>query len=74
MALRIKQEHIGKSISVGGTFMTLSAELSQREIMFVKNMVNSMFVEEYDEAIEKAKKEVEAYVTSKSWFKRKKNA
>lgn len=60
--LKIKKEHLNKRIGKGSDVYVLSEDLTQKQLMFIKNMVSDAFVEEYDEAKEKAEKEVDAYV------------
>jgi hypothetical protein len=62
--LRIKKIHIGKNIIKGSTSIILSENLTQKELLFIKNMVCSDFIEEYDELAE-SKKQVESYVKTK---------
>lgn len=44
--LRIKKEHLGKVILRGQSKFILSEDLTQQEILYVKNMISSEFVEE----------------------------
>lgn len=63
--LRIKSTHIGKNIIKGSTSIILTDSLSQKEMLYVKNMICSDFIEEYDELAE-SKKQVESYVKTKT--------
>jgi predicted metal-binding transcription factor (methanogenesis marker protein 9) len=65
MAFRIKKEHLGKRIVKGNETFILNENLSDNEILYVKNMLSSEFVEQYDVKQEKAKIEVDAYVDKK---------
>ena len=44
--LRVKKEHLGKRISKGNDTITLTDELSQRELLFICNMVSDSFIED----------------------------
>lgn len=69
--LRIKKIHIGKNIIKGSTSFILNESLTQKEMLYIKNMISSDFIEEYDELAE-SRKEVEEYVKEPSKTKTKK--
>jgi hypothetical protein len=60
--LRIKKEHLNKRIGKTNRIYVLSADLSQKELEFVRDHISIAFVEEYDEELERAMAEVEAYM------------
>ena len=81
MELKIKDKYIGNKVTKGFTEITLSNELSQRELLHIKNMISSEYIEEVKvdvkpkvepiekiepvEKIETAVKEVAAYSKKK---------
>ena len=72
--LRLKKEHIGKVITKGNDRITLTEEMSQKQLLYVKNMISAEFVEDVSEEKHVAEKEVEAYVSAKQKTKRNKDA
>lgn len=67
MELKIKDKYIGNKVTKGFTEITLSKELTQRELLHIKNMISSEYIEEVEpvEKIETAIKEVAAYSKKK---------
>lgn len=63
--LRLKKEHAGKIIAKGNETLTLSDDMSQKQLLYVKNMISAGFVEDVSEEKHVAEKEVEAYVSAK---------
>jgi hypothetical protein len=74
--LRIKKEHIGKRLVKGNEFIELTNNLTDKQILYVKNMISADYVEEVIEkntvevkepetSLEKAEREVKSY-TKKS--------
>lgn len=55
--LKIKKEHIGKRIVRGNETIELTADLSQRQLLSIKNLISVDYVEEHIEEIEAPKKE-----------------
>lgn len=72
--LRIRKEHIGKRVGNGNTLYILTEDLTQKQLLYIKNMVADAFVEEFDEVKEKAEKEVIDYVDNSTKKKSKKDA
>lgn len=67
MELKVKDKYIGNKVTKGFTEITLSKELTQRELLHIKNMISSEYIEEVEpvEKIEIAIKEVAAYSKKK---------
>ena len=70
MELRIKKEHLGKIIGRGNDTYILTSDLSQKQLMFIKNMVSSSFVED---VIEKPIEVLDEPIEVKPKKKKKKN-
>jgi len=45
--LRVKKKHLGKRITNGNEEIILTKELTQKELLYIKNMIGSDYVEEY---------------------------
>jgi hypothetical protein len=69
--LRLKKEHIGQIVTKGNDKIILSEDMSQRQLLYINNMISTVFIEEYDEVLEKARRQAEDYASSES--KRKTN-
>ena len=44
--LKIKDKYLGTIIAKGNTTIELNKDLTQKQLLWVKNMVNSQYVEE----------------------------
>ncbi len=76
MEYRIKKEHVGKKISKGNSIYILNADMSQQEILFIKNMVCADFVEEIKRkkvSKPKAEEQVENYLERKKGSRKNDN-
>jgi hypothetical protein len=67
---RVKKEHLGKTILKGGDKVVLDGNLSQKQLESL-NKVIPAYIEEYDENMEKAQKEVDDFVSAKPKKRRK---
>ena len=47
--LRIKKKYLGKKIEKGVQTYTLSNQLTQKQLLHIKNMVSADYVEEFNE-------------------------
>lgn len=71
MEYRVKEKFVGTRILKGSEVIELSNDLPQRKLKHLFMTIPS-YIEEYDEKLEKAQKEVEAYAEKKTRKKRRK--
>lgn len=64
MSLRIKAEHLGKRIAKSNEVIELTVDLDQNKLLYIKNMISSDFIEEFDESMELANKQVKDYISA----------